>query len=210
MMLDPNLKILLGYKPETSDDKVMADWKRRASRVCKPCLEIHYCPYGPLVEDFPLLPMTCEEAKEEYEEYKSSLKAGKTCDGEPLEKWRRGLREQFVKKFNPDEYPTVIPKSIERSACSIFGHICPVVFVAEDCTESQKPRRRGRSIPKSTFLRVVRRDNYTCQICGKHLRDEEIELDHIIPISRGGSSEESNFRVTCIKCNRKKSDRLER
>lgn len=47
-MLDLKLKELLGYKSDTPDDKVMADWKRRASRVCKPCLEIYYCPYGPL------------------------------------------------------------------------------------------------------------------------------------------------------------------
>jgi hypothetical protein len=207
-MLDPNLKILLGYKPETPDEKVMADWKKRASRVCKPCLEIYYCPYGRLVEDFPLLPMTREEALEEYEECKRSIKTGKTCAGEPLEKFRRELRKRFVQTFIPDEYPEVIPKSIERSACSIFGHICPVVFVAEDFTESQQPRRRGRSIPNSTLLRVVRRDNNTCQKCGKHLRDEEIEIDHIIPISRGGSSVESNLRVTCMKCNRQKSDRV--
>jgi hypothetical protein len=30
------------------------DWKRRVQAVCKPCWELRYCPYGPLVEDFPL------------------------------------------------------------------------------------------------------------------------------------------------------------
>ncbi len=207
-MLDSKIKKLLGYKPDESDDKVMADWKRRASRVCKPCLEIRYCPYGPLVEDFPLLPMTRKEALEEYEEYKSCLASGKTHNGKPLEKWHRNLREQFIREFNPDEYPEVIPKSIERSSCSIFGHIYPVVFVAEDFTESQEPRRRSRSILRFVFLRVVQRDNSTCQICKKHLVAEEIELDHIIPMARGGSSEESNLRVTCLPCNRRKSDRV--
>ena len=30
------------------------DWKTRVKSVCKPCWELKYCPYGPLVEDFPL------------------------------------------------------------------------------------------------------------------------------------------------------------
>lgn len=33
-------------------DKI--DWKRRVSSVCKPCWELKYCPYGPLVEEFPI------------------------------------------------------------------------------------------------------------------------------------------------------------
>lgn len=30
------------------------DWKKRVKAVCKPCWELKYCPYGPLVEEFPL------------------------------------------------------------------------------------------------------------------------------------------------------------
>lgn len=33
-------------------DKI--DWKTRVKSVCKPCWELKYCPYGSLVEDFPL------------------------------------------------------------------------------------------------------------------------------------------------------------
>lgn len=29
-------------------------WKKRVKAVCKPCWEIKYCPYGPLIEEFPL------------------------------------------------------------------------------------------------------------------------------------------------------------
>lgn len=36
-------------------DKI--NWKLRIKAVCKPCWELKYCPYGPLVEDFPLLAM---------------------------------------------------------------------------------------------------------------------------------------------------------
>lgn len=209
-MLDPKIKKLLGYKLEEPDDKVMANWKERASRVCKPCWEIRYCPYGPLVEDFPLLPMTLEEALEDHEDLISTLESGKRRNGKPLEKRLRAIFREMVNEFDPDEYPSKIPKEIAETACTVFGHICPVVFVAEGFSETPEPRRRGRSIPNPVLLRVVRRDDSTCQICGKHLLADEIELDHIVPVSKGGSSEENNLRVTCIKCNRKKSDRVGR
>ena len=30
------------------------NWENRVKAVCKPCWEIKYCPYVPLVEEFPL------------------------------------------------------------------------------------------------------------------------------------------------------------
>jgi 5-methylcytosine-specific restriction endonuclease McrA len=63
-----------------------------------------------------------------------------------------------------------------------------------------------RPIPFATMMRIVRRDDYRCQHCKKKLRDDEVEFDHIIPVSKGGSSEEHNLRLTCFKCNRDKSD----
>ena len=50
------------------------------------------------------------------------------------------------------------------------------------------------------------RDNFTCQYCGA--RNTRLECDHIIPVSRGGSSEESNLTTACFECNRSKRDKL--
>lgn len=48
--------------------------------VCKPCWELKYCPYGPLVEYFPDpgSSMTAEDVQKRYEETLSSLAAGKS------------------------------------------------------------------------------------------------------------------------------------
>ncbi|WP_407174586.1 HNH endonuclease [Bradyrhizobium sp. STM 3562] len=51
-----------------------------------------------------------------------------------------------------------------------------------------------------------RQDVHACQHCGRHLKDGEVEFDHIIPIAKVGSSEEHNIRLTCFDCNRDKSD----
>lgn len=121
-------------------------------------------------------------------------------------------REAFVKtvaEFNEDDHPEQIPEEISEMQCTVFGHICPVVLNAEKITETTELRRSGRYIPFKTKMRVVRRDNYTCQHCGKHLHDNEVEFDHIIPLAKGGSSEEHNIRLTCFDCNRDKSDNVE-
>ena len=208
-MSDPRIKELLGFKPDTPDAIFDEWWKKRTSSVCKPCWELKYCPYGPLVEQFPAIPMTRDEAIEDYEETIRCLESGRFTDGKPLDKATRGLFKKWVEEFNPDEWPEEMPKEMVEMGCTIYGHLCPVVKVNEPFTETKEPRRRGRSIPKATILRVVRRDNGICQVCGRALKDEEIEFDHIIPLSRGGSSEESNLRVTCKQCNRKKSDRID-
>lgn len=53
--------------------------------------------------------------------------------------------------------------------------------------------------------RIMERDQYTCQNCGKYMPDEVgLHIDHIIPIAKGGKSVASNLRVLCSKCNGKK------
>lgn len=57
---------------------------------------------------------------------------------------------------------------------------------------------------------IKKRDNYTCQKCGLSIYDEPhllLEVDHLIPISKGGLSEESNLITLCWMCNRAKSDK---
>lgn len=199
--MDAYIKHLLGFSPRASDRSVRAEWQRRTKKVCKPCWELKYCPYGPLVEDFPLLPPTRAEAVAHNEFLKTQLAAG-AYD----RKHRREFSRQ-VREFNPRAYPVAHTKSDVEKSCTVFGHMCPVFFVNEPLTETQELRRIGRHIPRSVMLRVVRRDNNQCQTCGKVLKDLEIEFDHIIPVSKGGSGEEHNIRVACLECNRTKSAR---
>ena len=52
------------------------------------------------------------------------------------------------------------------------------------------------------------RDNYTCRYC-KQIGGT-LELDHIIPLSKGGNNLEGNLTTACFKCNRQKRDKTER
>ena len=155
-----------------------------------------------------MLPPLREHAIEHNNYLKSLLDTGLFPSGEPLDDRRRQVFQKDVDTFDPADYPETIPVEIAEMQCRWFGHICPVVFSAEGFTETTEKRRTGRSIPPRILMRVARRDNYMCQECGTPLRDDEIEFDHIIPVSKGGSSEEHNLRVSCFDCNRSKSNKV--
>lgn len=152
------------------------------------------------MEDFPLLGPDRAEAVRHHEFLKEQLAKG------AYDEERREMFEQQVAEFDPGEYPEEHDPSDVEKQCSVFGHLCPVFFVNEPFTETNELRRITRYIPRAVMMRVVRRDNNQCQVCSRVLRDDEIEFDHIIPFSRGGSTEEHNLRVTCQDCNSAKGD----
>ena len=58
---------------------------------------------------------------------------------------------------------------------------------------------------------IKERDNFTCCSCGNSTYVEPnllLEIDHIIPVAKGGRTEESNLQTLCWKCNRAKSDKI--
>lgn len=54
---------------------------------------------------------------------------------------------------------------------------------------------------------VFDRDNHTCQYCGTRKSSKELNLDHVIPSSRGGKTSWKNIVLSCIECNSKKANR---
>lgn len=70
-------------------------------------------------------------------------------------------------------------------------------------------KNQRRLMTKELKDKIKKRDNYTCQICGKYMPDEVgLHIDHKIPISKGGKSVESNLWVTCDKCNLHKGKKI--
>jgi hypothetical protein len=55
-------------------------------------------------------------------------------------------------------------------------------------------------------IRVMKRDRFRCTYCGVPGTDVELEIDHIIAVSNGGSHHISNLTTACRKCNQKKGD----
>ncbi len=58
---------------------------------------------------------------------------------------------------------------------------------------------------------IKNRDNFTCCNCGNSTHIEPnllLEIDHIIPVSKGGQTVEENLQTLCWKCNRAKSNKI--
>jgi len=53
---------------------------------------------------------------------------------------------------------------------------------------------------------VLKRDR-RCVLCGAGRDDEMLQVDHIVPRSKGGSNKISNLQTLCAPCNRGKSNR---
>lgn len=69
-------------------------------------------------------------------------------------------------------------------------------------------KNQRKLMTKALRRQIMERDHYTCQICGKYMPDEVgLQIDHIIPVAKGGKTVPSNLRVLCNKCNGRKGGR---
>ena len=53
---------------------------------------------------------------------------------------------------------------------------------------------------------ILQRDSYNCATCGIKGKPEDLQVDHIIPVARGGDMwREDNLQVLCISCHKDKN-----
>lgn len=67
---------------------------------------------------------------------------------------------------------------------------------------------KSRIFPPALRFSIFERDNYTCQVCGKHKSNlpkrEHLEIDHIIEWEDGGKTSYNNGQTVCSSCNKGK------
>ncbi len=116
--------------------------------------------------------------------------------------------------LNQDYQPLSVC-SIQRSMKLIFLEKAELLH--DDPNKVLRTTRREYSCPSVIRLRnyirvpytrivlsrrnVMRRDDYTCQYCGKKTK---LTIDHVIPKSRGGADTWENLTTACERCNVKK------
>lgn len=62
------------------------------------------------------------------------------------------------------------------------------------------------SLTKKIRFEVFKRDGFKCQYCGKFPPDVILEVDHINPVSKGGTDDMNNLVTSCFDCNRGKKN----
>lgn len=77
--------------------------------------------------------------------------------------------------------------------------------------KNKKSKRKRTHIPRGLRHEVFKRDNYTCVECGAKKSDgATLHVDHIIPVSKGGSDELDNLQTLCKDCNLNKSNLIQK
>jgi hypothetical protein len=92
---------------------------------------------------------------------------------------------------------------IERSSTS-----SSILRCIADNRMSIEVRLASRQISARVRFSVFVRDKYTCQYCGRKGPDISLHLDHRLPVSLGGSNDESNLLTACSECNLGKSNKF--
>ena len=75
-------------------------------------------------------------------------------------------------------------------------------------TRRYQMKRERAKMSDSIRYRIFARDGYRCQVCGATAKDAKLHVDHIIPVAKGGKTEDYNLRTLCERCNMGKSDKI--
>jgi hypothetical protein len=82
--------------------------------------------------------------------------------------------------------------------CHVLGRrtYCPA------CVKASKDGPKRERISPHTRMRILSRDGFRCCFCGSVASAEVVlQVDHIVPISRGGSGFDDNLQTLCAECN---------
>jgi hypothetical protein len=65
---------------------------------------------------------------------------------------------------------------------------------------------KRKPVSTRTRFEIFKRDNFTCQYCGRKPPEIILEIDHITPVSKSGDEDPINLLTACFDCNRGKSN----
>lgn len=77
------------------------------------------------------------------------------------------------------------------------------IEIHRDEKHIKREREKARELRKSSYFQNLLAKGI-CYYCGKKFPREELTMDHIVPVVRGGKSTKGNVVVACKECNNKK------
>lgn len=106
--------------------------------------------------------------------------------------YRAAVNNPKVQRLPPAEFRAVFMATLDGEDTAFSEYLRP--------GNDRPPAHEWRELRAAVF----ERDDFTCTYCG--LRGVKLECDHVVPVSRGGSSEPDNLATACRPCNRAKRD----
>jgi 5-methylcytosine-specific restriction endonuclease McrA len=114
----------------------------------------------------------------------------------PLQKLVRGAIRDLINQANSQKADKPAKPKAKKPAAT-----------SSQSKAKQDKEKRSRHIPASLRVSVLHRDSYKCVFCGRSAKTVQLEVDHIVPFSKGGSNDSSNLQTLCFDCNRRKGAR---
>jgi 5-methylcytosine-specific restriction endonuclease McrA len=93
--------------------------------------------------------------------------------------------------------------------CVEYKHKKAVEKRLSDKTKNREKFGQKRAkIPYETRCQVADKYKYKCKYCGVSVRHRQCHVDHIIPLSRGGTDDFDNLALACVDCNQRKYNKI--
>lgn len=81
-----------------------------------------------------------------------------------------------------------------------------VTEIEPDINVGNKKKVKRKQYSENQRKIIYQRADGRCQLCGRKIEFNNMTVDHIIPISKGGSNDMDNTEATCFPCNQFKSN----
>lgn len=163
----------------------------------------------------------CKEEKDPSEFYNDKSKPSgkkprcKICDLKSIDKKRRAAYEKDYWS-----HPDRVEKKKAQVRASMSKHAAKYAERRKEYLKTEKGQSMYRrqtqkryALKKAAFvedvdpLELFNEQEGVCYLCGEEFTFKEMELDHVMPLARGGLHENNNCKMACKKCNRSKGSK---
>ena len=109
-----------------------------------------------------------------------------------------GKRLPYTAEMKAEIKARMIAKKLERHEKSILK-------ISRRAKATKKYRKGLGTLGQELLRQAIDRDGPVCVYCAA---TKDLTIDHVVPISRGGTNHKDNIKVCCLPCNNSKNNRL--
>lgn len=162
-----------------------------------------------------------KQSKESYERHKEKRLTGqkkyyeenREKRNEYSKKYQKENRARLVdyyRQYRQSDMPGAIRmRKMSAEYCRRNREKNPEKYKAQNRLRESKRRANSNSKIDISLDDLFFQSDGLCPICGGVLLMEDVEIDHTIPLSRGGKHTEDNLRAIHSWCNRSKNSKLD-
>lgn len=135
---------------------------------------------------------------------------GKTTDKDKATIFPSKAKIKKVKDHAPKKTSGFIIEELSKPESNPGVISDPIPMPAQHVKEIQSEDMSKRIVfPQEVRLKAYNQSEGRCVYCGRFIPFDEMTIDHIVPLSKGGTNYEKNLQCCCKECNLMKQDLLE-